>query len=180
MRARRFFFLALLLTTLTGAVAWLYSAPQRTVNQIHEAMRTGDVAALNDHINFPQLQANIKTRMARAVAQRAGVDGTSVGIGVKMLGSALMGTIVDRLVTPEWMVGMGLVGGQIAGAADPKVLEDVLAGQMDTRFQGLSDAQVVITHTHGELIVIMKRDGWDWRVVDVDGALPEDDPGSND
>lgn len=69
--------------------------------QLRQAVRTRDIAALQARVDWPKLRANLKPRIADAISDNADTSGGLSGALKRIVGSALSGTAVDTLVTPE-------------------------------------------------------------------------------
>jgi predicted nucleic acid-binding Zn ribbon protein len=84
---------------------WIYLSPYVAVWNLKEAVRTGDIAALNKGIDFPAFRTSLKEALNRQLAQESshGVSGEDAGFAA--LGSAfaatLMGGFIDQIATPQ-------------------------------------------------------------------------------
>ena len=106
---RRTFKIAGAVVVLT-AVAYLLG-PLWAGWQLRQAIRTRDVAAMQTRVDWPQLRANLKPRVADAIKDNAANSGVIAGTVKRAVGSALSGTAIDALVTP------GNLGRILAGRA---------------------------------------------------------------
>ena len=89
-------------------ITWLYFTPHITAYNIEKAAKAGDSATLSTYIDFPALKENLKgslnAQMVKKMAKESKGDGFEA-LGVAMA-SALIGPIVDALVTPESLAMM--------------------------------------------------------------------------
>lgn len=159
-------------------LGWLIAGPYLTINQIRDAIRAQDSAALAGHVDFPALRANLKAQIEDRIARRAGPDVQSSAIGAfaLRLAGGLAGGAVDAMVTPA---GLGaLMEGRnfrerLAGerrADDPygeRPPTDPLA-DAEYGFESLSSFTATVRNDDGEPVVfVLTRDGFDWRLSDI-------------
>ena len=105
MLLRNRFFIA---TVVVALLAWFYFTPHLTFRGMRAAIESGDAARFNDYVNFPALKDNIKgTLNARLVSattpNRARSRYEDLGTA---LAAAMIGQLVDALITPESMAMM--------------------------------------------------------------------------
>ena len=68
--------------------------------QLRQAMRTRNVAMLEARVDWPQLRANLKPRIAGAIKESADNSGLIGGVLKRAMGGVISNTAVDTLVTP--------------------------------------------------------------------------------
>jgi len=96
----------------------LFASPYLTLQQMRQAAQAQDAQSLSEHVDWPSLRDSLKTGVQARLAQqdlnpqgqpsRAAVWGAAVA-------GALLGPMVDRLITPESL--SRLLQGQGPGAA---------------------------------------------------------------
>lgn len=93
----------LLAVALLGAAA-LFFSPHLTLMQMRDAAQARDAQAFARHVDFEALRAHLKQGVQRKLAeQERGADGqpTPASAFGAALAGALLGPMVDTLVTPE-------------------------------------------------------------------------------
>lgn len=118
MNARRL--LTGLIAVAVLAFAGLYlGSPWLAAWDLMHAARTGDVAALEAHVDMPAVRASLKgqidARLERSLARRAAKGDAMAQIGA-LFGAALVDKAVDATVTPE-MIAQAV---RTARAPDPR------------------------------------------------------------
>jgi hypothetical protein len=95
--------LLLLVAAAAAAGGWYALSPGWTVKAMVEAARTGDEARFSRYVDYPALRADMKAELAdtlQAQAKRDPSPQAKLGLAV---GMALMGPMVDRMVSPAAM-----------------------------------------------------------------------------
>jgi hypothetical protein len=100
-----FLFLALLF-----AGVWLYFTPYLALRKIQAAAERGDAETLNEMVDFPAFRESVKQGVRTAVSREISHGGEGSGnpfaaIG-GMIAGALVGPMVDGLVTPEGIAAL--------------------------------------------------------------------------
>jgi DUF2939 family protein len=88
------------LIVIASSTLWYFESPAWTLKGIKDAAQSHDADALNAYIDYPALRDSLKAElMARMMAE--GQKGTS-GFGAlgMAFGSAMMGPMIDGLVSP--------------------------------------------------------------------------------
>lgn len=89
-----------------SAGAWFFATPYLALRGIRKAADARDGATLAGYVDFPALQASLKTNLdshlatAGGAATGAGANNALVNFGTALLG-ALAAPAIDALVTPE-------------------------------------------------------------------------------
>ena len=163
--------------------AWLAGGPWLAVHGISRALEQRDTAALARHVDFPQLQANLRAQVQDRIVRAAGADVADHPLGALALAAAsgVAGAGVELAASPQgvaallqghvlWQRSRGRTAGIDQGwAVEPaRPLQDPRL-----RYVSLSRATVTVTHAPGqESVWILQRQGLRWRLVDV--RLPGD------
>lgn len=89
---------------LLAALAGLYATPYVTLHQMRKAAAADDAAALAARVDFPALRENLKADMQQRMLDRdrneRGEPSPASTFGAALAG-ALLGPMVDALITPE-------------------------------------------------------------------------------
>jgi hypothetical protein len=92
--------------------------------QLHRAMKTRDIAALETRVDWPTLRANMKPRITQAIADDAANSGSISGALKRAISGVVADKGVDLLVTPQTLgrllAGREFVAGKLK--KDPKVV----------------------------------------------------------
>lgn len=184
--------LVLLVAALFAVLLLVHVAtgPYRTLAAIGTAVQADDAAALSAHVDFPALRASLKDQMRDRLARRYGEAAGDSTLGLLALGVA--GTAVDGavevMVTP---LGLGaLMQGRMLwrdareafdppAAAGPDgtsaVAGDPLQGATH-RFESTSRFTATVEDPEGRpLVLVLTRQGLDWRLSDVRLPPPDGD-----
>jgi hypothetical protein len=90
-----------------AVVIWGYSAPERSLEGLRAAARSGDAAALEEVVDFPALRESVKSQVEAAFQRRAAEpDGEALASFAAILGERIMEPTIDRLLTPEVIAGL--------------------------------------------------------------------------
>jgi hypothetical protein len=169
-----FAFLALLF-----AGVWLYFTPWLAMRKIQAAAERGDAETLNEMVDFPAFRESVKqgvrTAVSREITQSDDTSNPFAAIG-GMIAGALVGPMVDGLVTPEGIAALtngirpdsdghrGGNGGERERTIDPDV-------EIKRGYEGV-DRFVIhfVDEKSGEekLALVMRRQGLaDWKLSGV-------------
>lgn len=88
--------------------AALYASPYRAVTQLRAAAEAGDRERLETFVDFAALRDSVKAEVNAAITARAmdkSKDRRYAGLGAALAG-ALMGPVVDSIVTPAGIAAM--------------------------------------------------------------------------
>ena len=87
---------------------WLFFTPHLAVRGMRAAAEARDAAALADYVNFPALKESLKGGLTAKLASFASKDltGNPFAAFGAALATAMMGPMIDALVTPEALAMM--------------------------------------------------------------------------
>lgn len=158
------------LLALAALVVVVLRGPQNTLDALDQAAARRDSAELARRADLPAL----KQSLGRVLLQQVGgALPDDKGDNRKMLSQfiiagALIGPLVDTLVTPE---GIGaLLRGQIAARA----AGGTAAGQLPAykqSWEGLSTVRATAISADGDpgpLVLVLRRDGLSWKLAGVE------------
>lgn len=94
---------AILIAGATLAAYWYWS-PLLVIRQMRAAAEAGDADTFNAHVDYPMLRESLTEQIAdkfRVNMGRPGEGGEGVAASGSILGMALVGPLVDRLVSPR-------------------------------------------------------------------------------
>ena len=163
----------LLIAVLAGG--WYALSPGWTVKTMVEAARSGDDARFSAHVDYPALRADVKAELTRALEVEAKRDSSARSKLGLAFGMALMGPMVDRMVSPAAMktalAGLAEVepagGGQgRSGKADPG---GKLRQMPEIRRDGFNRFLVTARDRPGSGLVF-ERDGLGWKLTGIELA----------
>jgi hypothetical protein len=157
------------LIAIAASALWYFESPAWTLKGMKDAAQSHDADALNAYIDYPALRESLKAQlMARmtAEAQRDKSGFRALGIA---FGSALMGPVIDGLVSPAGMRAALLANRQENTAPAASALhvpkEPIIVRRNFSEFLVTSKDQ-----PNGGLV--FKRHGLSWMVSGVE--LPPD------
>jgi len=183
---KRFWWLLPLLLLLALG-AYVVAGPYLAIRGISRAIEQQDTAALERHVDFPRLRANVKAQLDDYLVRRAGIDAQSSLLGgfALQLAGGLTGAGVDTLVTPMG-IGALLQGHQLWKRASGETIDgDTWSRPMPARplhaarkhFESTSRFTATVQTDSGQPIVfVLDRQGLRWRLTDI--RLPLGNPGA--
>lgn len=126
------------------------------------AVRDGDKATFDTHVDKPALKSNLKARLLAATASGHGVQsGATLGA---LLAGPLVDVAVDALARPE----VFRAAAELAGyGADTRIPGPLVLGQ---DLQAMGDDRVCALIRHRCAFVFKREDGV-WRLIDFEGDL---------
>lgn len=159
-----------LLALLAVAGGWYYASPGLTVKAMIEAARDKDEARFSSYVDYEALRTDMKTELTNRLQEEAKRDGSAEAkLGLAM-GMAMMGPIVDSMVSPKGMStafaalakdqdadkGKAAGTGKAAIPADPEI-----------RRQGLNRFIITGKDTPNSGLVFERR-GLGWKLSGID------------
>ncbi|MDG2524738.1 DUF2939 domain-containing protein [Stenotrophomonas sp. HITSZ_GD] len=175
------------LLALLALGAYVVAGPYLALRGISQAIERQDTAALDRHVDFPRLRANLKAQLDDYVVRRAGIGTQSSllgGIALQLAGG-LTGAGVDALVTPLG-IGALLQGHQLWKRASGETLDgDTWSRPMParplahavTRYASTSRFTATVHTPDGEPVVfVLDRQGLLWRLTDIRLPLADSPP----
>ena len=91
------------LIVIASSTLWYFESPAWTLKGMKDAAQSHDVDALNAYIDYPALRESLEAElMARMIAE-AQKDKSGFGALGMAFGSAMMGPMIDGLVSPAGM-----------------------------------------------------------------------------
>jgi hypothetical protein len=79
---------------------WYLASPQWTLHQMKAAADANDPDALDSYIDYPALRQNLKVEIRSEMIAQAKQDKSGFGPLGLAIGTAMVGPLIDRLVTP--------------------------------------------------------------------------------
>jgi len=127
------------LITLGGL--WLYLSPYIAIRSLREVAAAGDAVALAERVDFPAVRESLRQSVAARVSGQVGggKEGTLLGAIGASLAMALMGPVIDAMVTPEGV--LALMNGETPRGedADPSQrVQEEDAAQTTIRYRDLN------------------------------------------
>ena len=144
------------------AALWLAFSPHLTMRGLRDAVRDHDVAAINEHVDYPALRANVKARIAAKTAAEI-ASGRQNPFGAA-IANALVGPMVDAMVRPEMVAAM-MAGESVRGARTPRIT----GADAEIRRTGLK--RFVLGEKGLPGGAVFELQGFTWRMTDVE--VPE-------
>lgn len=159
----------LLLLVLVGgaAIGWYAVTPRSTVEDLREAARAGDTAALDELIAYDSVRANLKTDLRGRLDRMADRDQPLATLGA-VIGGAFVEGLIDTFVSP---MGLSLI---LAGRSPEEDAPARSAAEAEADYtidrQGVDRFAVRFESdgTDGTVPVLeFRRHGLDWRLVRI-------------
>ena len=174
-----------LVVGLAAIVALLYGVgPLWAGWHLRQAMKSRDLAVLQERVDWVQLRHNLKPRIAAAIRDDAEKSGTLSGLIKRKVGVTLADAAVETFVTPvnlsRVLAGRSFMIERLPGASVPPPgapdFEDADDPMPPRRirwafFDSLTRFRVEATHPklpNSRIVSILGLDGFAWKLVDVD------------
>jgi hypothetical protein len=136
------------------------------VHALLVAIRNGDRAAFDAHVDRPALKAQLRARLLAGALKRGGSGGEAAALGV-MLARPLVDLAVDQLVQPEVFLAVAEAKGYSPSRPIPG------RSAIAAAIRPIGDDRVcVFTKRGGPCLLDFQDEGGVWRLVGFEG-----DPG---
>jgi len=161
------------LIVIASSAVWYFGSPAWTLKGMKEAAQAHDAEALNGYIDYPALRESLKAEMMARMMVEARKDKSGFGALGMAVGSAVVGPMIDGLVSPAGMRAALLANGQENGPAAASALhvpeKPVIVRRNFSEF-------LVTTKDHPDSGLVFRRHGLSWMLSGVE--LPPDAPAS--
>ncbi len=164
---------AVLLALVALAGGWFYASPGLTVKAMVEAAQENDEARFSSYVDYDALRTDMKSELTTRLQEEAKRDGSAEAkLGLAM-GMAMMGPIVDSMVSPKGMktAFANLAKEQQAAKAEGKGKGEGAKGSIpadpEIRRQGLNRFIVTGKDTPDSGLVFERR-GLGWKLSGID------------
>ena len=91
------------LIVIASGTVWYYASPLWTLKGMKDAAQSHDADALNAYIDYPALRKSLKAELKARMTAEARKDNSGFGALGMAFGSAVMGPMIDGLVSPAGM-----------------------------------------------------------------------------
>jgi len=163
---------ALAAVILVGAVAWYFASPYYTLMKMRDAANANNADALSAYIDYDSLREDLKSELMAHMMVEAQKDESGFGAFGVALGSAMIGPIVDGMVSPAGVRAM-LISKRHEKAvrgATPKA--PVKVGE-DPAIERRSFSEFAVkSKSDADGALIFTRRGLGWKLSGVDFPPP--------
>jgi len=146
-------------------VAWYFGSPRWTLYRMREAARNGDAETLSAYVDFHALRHSLKAQMQARLDTEAHKNEDIGALGA-ILGGAVLGPLVDRIVSPEGVQAL------IAGTADrhsPAKRAAIRNPDAMIERDGLSGFTLHDVRAAGhDGDMVFRREGIGWKLVAIE------------
>jgi hypothetical protein len=154
---------------IAAGVTWYLASPGWTLHQMKVAADANDPDALNSYIDYPAVREDLKAEITRQMIAEAKKDKSGFGDLGLAIGTAMIGPVTDRLVTPAAM--RAALMAKRAQAQTKGALQAASALR-------IPDDPVIVRRGFSEFLVaskqqpksglVFKRHGLSWKLSGVD------------
>ena len=167
---RKLLVLLALVALLVGG--WYVGSPWWAMKGLVDDAKAGDLAGLEERIDFPTLRENARTDVRAAIAQRTGQGGWLDEMG-GAVAERIANEAIDQAITPA-----GLATLVASGTFAAPLIPERLKGQelnWEVEREGLDNFRAVSSFDDGTEGPVLKfeRDGLGWDVVGISMGLGE-------
>jgi hypothetical protein len=163
--------LAAALIVIGSSALWYFESPLWTLKGMKDAAQSHDADALNAYIDYPALRESLKSEMMARMMVEARKDKSGLGVLGMAVGSAVVGPMIDGLVSPAGMRAALLANSQENGPAAASALhvpeKPVIVRRNFSEF-------LVTTKGQPDSGLVFRRHGLSWMLGGVE--LPPDAP----
>lgn len=157
------------LIVIASAALWYFESPLWTLHGMKDAAQSHDADALDAYIDYPALRESLKAELTARMMIEAQKDKSGFGALGMAFGSAVMGPMIDGLVSPAGMRAALLASRQQNAGPAASALH--VPEQPIIVRRGFSEF-VVTTRKEPGSGLIFKRHGLSWKLSGVE--LPPD------
>lgn len=154
-------------------VAWLWMSPYFAVANLRNAAIKSDTAALNEHVDFPLLRADIKEQFSAMFAER--MSESLKGNPFAALGMAfatkLTEVMVDTMVTPSGLAAL-IDLHKDKSTQEVSGFALIFAEDLSIERQGLDRFELRTAKESDKPTLNFSRDGLGWKLVGM--KIPKD------
>lgn len=169
---------AALLALLVLVGGWYYASPGLTVKAMVDAAQKNDEAKFSSYIDYDALRADMKSELTARFQEEAKRDGSEQAKLGMAMGLAMMGPLVDSMVSPQLMKTafaklakeQQAAAKAQAGKADGGKTSDggaAIPADPEIRRQGLNRFIVTAKDTPDSGLVFERR-GLGWKLSGID------------
>lgn len=162
MAKTKVFVVVILVVVVAG---WAYVSPRLAAKRFRDAALAGDVAALNDVIDFPAVREHLKADLTANVAGRvATVDrnnplGTALGT---QAGGVMVNGLVERLVSARGIASLARYG----SSDSTSTVEVISMGYRDPSNFGVTVGKP--QSSRNTVTFVFHRSGLSWRLAQLE------------
>jgi hypothetical protein len=156
-----------------ASLAWYFASPLYTLKQMQSAAQANDADRLSAYIDYPTLREDMKSELMAQMLAESQKDGGAFGPLGLAIGTAMIGPMIDGMVSPAGVRAMFLSkrqeaekAGNQAPAIPAKVAEDPVIER-----RSLSEF-VVRSKSKPDGGMVFRRHGLSWKLSGMD--LPAD------
>lgn len=91
------------LIVIGSCTLWYFESPAWTLKAMKDAAQSRDADALNAYIDYPALRGSLKAELMAPMMAEAQKDKSGLGALGMAVGSAMVGPLIDGLVSPAGM-----------------------------------------------------------------------------
>jgi hypothetical protein len=157
------------LIVIAAGTLWYFESPAWTLKGMKDAAQSHDADALNAYIDYPALRGSLRAELTARMTAEAHKDRSGFGALGMAIGSAMVGPMIDALVSPAAMRAALLAEKHENTPATASALhvpkEPVIVRRSFSEF-------VVTEKNQPNSGLVFKRHGLSWRLSGVE--LPPD------
>jgi hypothetical protein len=158
---------------IVSGIVWYFASPSYTLVQMRNAAKANDADALSSYIDYPSLREDMKSEFMAHMMAEAQKDESGFGALGVVFGSAMVGPIVDGMVSPAGVRAMLISSKQeqARGGDTPKPPVKVDENPIIERRSFSEFAVKSKSDANGAMI--FTRHGLGWKLSGVDLPPPE-------
>lgn len=153
------------LIVIASSALWYFESPAWTLKGMKDAAQSHDADALNAYIDYPALRDSLKAELRPRMMAEAKKDKSGFGTLEMAIGSAMMGPMIDGLVSPAGMRAALLASRQEKAPPAASALhvpkEPVIVRRNFSEF-------LVTSKDHQNSGIVFKRHGLSWMLSGVE------------
>lgn len=160
--------LAAVAAILIAGVGWYVLSPGYTLSRMKAAAERNDPDAMSAYIDYPALREDLKAElMARLMAESQKDKSGFGGLGLA-LGSAMMGPMIDGMVSPAGVRAAMIANRNQKNGKAPAVTANLQVPEQPEIVRRSFSEFLVTTKAHPNSGMVFKRHGLSWKLSGVD------------
>ena len=153
------------LIVIASSTLWYFESPAWTLKAMKDAAQSHDADALNAYIDYPALRDSLKAELMARMMAEAQKDKSGFGALGMAFGSAMMGPMIDELISPVGMRAALLANTQKSAPPEASALhvpeEPLILRRNFSEF-------LVTAKDHQNSGLVFKRHGLSWMLSGVE------------
>jgi MFS family permease len=94
------------IVVVVAALGYAYASPYLVLGRLKQAIDARDAQAVSEYVDFPALRASLRQQLNEELTRRIGPAGNPLAVLGGLIGSVLIGPLVDVYATPQGVAAL--------------------------------------------------------------------------